>query len=292
MAKQKFIKLSNSLFVDADFEQPLTKLGLASIDAVFSFNSAKNLSKKNLASFRSRLEFQVDSPLLSEPVTVFMKRYDRPPIVFQIKNWLAAGNRKSCSEIEFQASQRLTESGINTPKTVACGTQWGAIFEKRSFLITEKIPKAESLERKLPACFNGRLTTENLRLRRVFFAQLADFIRKFHQTNFCHRDLYFSHIFDNQNGDFFLIDLARAFRPVFLKRRFLIKDIAQLHYSADARFFSNTDRLRFYKKYSGRDNLTNDDKVFINDVMNKAYKMAQHAQKHGRQAPFNNRKDL
>jgi hypothetical protein len=291
MTRQNFIKLSDSFFVDADFEQSFRKLGLTSIDAVFSFNSAKNLAKKNLASFRSRLEFQVDCPPLLKPVTVFMKRYHKPPIFFQIRNWLTTHNRKSCSSIEFEAAQKLTEAGINTPKTIACGTQWGTIFEKRSFFITEKIPNADAIERKLPACFDSRPTIANLRLRRIFSAQLANFIRKFHQTNFCHRDLYFSHIFYSDNGDFFLIDLARAFKPIFLKKRFRIKDIAQLHFSADGRYFTNTDRLRFYKKYSGREKLTNNDKIFIRNVINKAKKMAEHALRHCRQAPFNNRED-
>ena len=138
------------------------------------------------------------------------------------------------------------EAGINTPKTIAYGRQWGVLFEKRSFIITEKIPEAESLEKKLPDCFNSPATIEKLKMRRNFIARLAGFIKKFHETNYRHRDLYFSHIFCSDNGKFYLIDLARAFRPIFLHRRFQIKDVAQIYYSAPAQYFSNTDRLRFY----------------------------------------------
>jgi hypothetical protein len=80
--------------------------------------------------------------------------------------------------------------------------------------------------------------------------------------------------------------LARAFEPIFLSRRFLIKDIAQIHYSAPGRHFSKTDRLRFYLSYAGRDTLATQDKIFIRKVVNKARRMARHDKKHGREAPF------
>ena len=86
------------------------------------------------------------------------------------------------------------------PKTVAYGEQWGRLFEKRSFIITERIPAAESLEKKLPDCFNKPATAENLKLRRNFITQLAGFVKRFHETGYRHRDLYFSHIFYNANG--------------------------------------------------------------------------------------------
>ncbi len=160
------------------------------------------------------------------------------------------------------------------------------MFEERSFIITEKIPDAESLERKLPDCFNGPATTENLKLRRNFIVQSAAFIRKFHETNYRHRDLYFSHIFYSDSGEFYLIDLARVFGPVVLLRRFQIKDIAQVYYSAPGKHFSKTDRMRFYMAYAGQKRLTRKDKTFIRKVINKAERMARHDIRHGRPVPF------
>ena len=286
MAEEKFIKISKSFFVDADFELPFRKLGMTSIEAVFSFHTAKNLAKKNLASFRSRLQFEIHLPDSSEPMTLFMKRYDSPPIFIQMKNWLTAHCRKSCSSIELETAQKLTEAGIHTPKTVAYGTQWGTIFEKRSFIITQKIPNAEALERELPAYFQDRLPVENLRRRRDFIAQLARFIKRFHETDYRHRDLYFSHIFYDDAGRFFLIDLARAFKPAVLKRRYRVKDLAQVYYSAPGRYFSKTDRLRFYFGYIGRHRLNREDKAIIRRIIRKAKQMARHDIRHGRNVPF------
>jgi heptose I phosphotransferase len=154
--------------------------------------------------------------------------------------------------------------------------------------MTEKIPDAESLERKLPDCFGLSNTAENLKLRREFIHKLAQFTRKFHQTGLRHRDLYFSHIFHSRDGSFYLIDLQRVFKPVILARRFRIKDIAQLYYSAPGRHFSSTDRLRFYLSYSGKKTLDHSDKTFIRNVTKKTKQIARHDTRHGRAVPFEN----
>jgi heptosyltransferase-2 len=282
VAASQFLETPKLFFVDPDYKSAFSKLGLTSIDAVFSFNSGRNLTKDNLSKYRTRLQFEINSP----PATLFLKRYDAPPISVQFKNWLSARSRKSCAALNLEPTNELASAGISTPKIVSYGEQWGSWLEKRSFVITEKIPNAESLERKLPDCFNAPLTVENLKSRRNFITRLAAFIKKFHETEYRHRDLYFSHIFYADNGQFYLIDLARAFKPRIFAERFRLKDIAQVHYSASARYFSKTDRLRFYFTYTGRDKLTTADKLFINKVIAKATRIARHDIKHGRPVPF------
>jgi heptosyltransferase-2 len=286
LSQQEFIETSKSFFIDSNYKNAFSKSGLTSIEDIFSFDSANNLTKSNLARYRTRLQFEINSPSWPPSTTVFLKRYDRPPVLVQLGNWLSQHNRRSCAFCELEAVNKLTAAGINAPKVISYGEQWGTLFEKRSFIITEKIPDAESLERKLPSFFTGPATTENLKLRRNFIVQLAAFIKKFHETGYRHRDLYFSHIFYNDNGEFFLIDLARVFKPIVLRRRFQIKDIAQVYYSAPANHFSKTDRLRFYMEYTGQSKLTKKDKIFIRKVINKAERMARHDSKHGRLVPF------
>ncbi|MBN2591352.1 MAG: lipopolysaccharide heptosyltransferase II [Sedimentisphaerales bacterium] len=281
--RNHFIRISDSFFVDSDYKTSLSNKSLESIDDIFSFSSAKDLKKKNLASFRSRLEFQINSP---KATTLFLKRYDNPPVKIQLKNWLAGRGKKSLGFLEYETSEKLKDDGINTPKTVAYGDQWGTFFEKRSFFITEKIPNAEALERKLPDYFSGNSTPEKLKMRRDFITSLANFVKKFHKTDYRHRDLYLCHIFYNDKGEFYLIDLARAFMPLIFKKRFQIKDIAQLFYSAPGSIFSRTDRMRFYLNYIGRKKLSSDDKVFIHQVIKKVHQIARHDNKHGKQAPF------
>ncbi len=109
--------------------------------------------------------------------------------------------------------------------------------------------------------------------------ELAQFIKKFHGTGLRHRDLYFSHIFLDDLGRFYLIDLTRVFKPVLTSERYRVKDIAELNYSAPARYFSNTDRLRFYYTYSGCESLTDSDKSFIKKVLHKIRRIEHHEKK-------------
>ncbi len=269
-------------FVDPGYKAGLQKLGLTSIDAVFAFQAGKNLTKDNLAPYRSRIEFQIETPA----ATVFLKRYDQPPISAQLKNWLSAKKRISCAFAEDDAARQLAAMGVNTPRIVAWGQQLGGVFEKRSFAIIEKIQDGVSLERSLPGFFNGPETSENLRMRRRFIGRLAAFIRKFHDTGYRHRDLYLCHIFRTPDGQFYLIDLARAFKPILLGALYRIKDVAQMHYSAPAKHFSRTDRLRFLRAYLGREKLDNRDRTFARRIHNKAKRMARHDAKHGRAVPF------
>ncbi|NIT23692.1 MAG: hypothetical protein GTN53_14420, partial [Candidatus Aminicenantes bacterium] len=83
-----------------------------------------------------------------------MKRYDCPPVIVQLRNWLSHHNHRSEAFQEYDAAYKLTSMGINTPKVISYGEQRNAFFETRSFIITEKIPDAESLERKLPNYFD------------------------------------------------------------------------------------------------------------------------------------------
>lgn len=281
MKSQKFTEVSKSFFVDPDYKAGLGELGLSSIDTVFSFNSGINLDKSNLARYRTRIRFDIKSP----PATLFLKRYESPPALGQLRNWLTARRRISCALTDFVPTASLAAHGIPTPKVIAFGRQWGFVFEKRSFVVTEKIP-AESLERKLPSFFNAPSNPENLRARRDFIRRLACFVKTFHETGYRHRDLYFSHVFCGDTGTFYLIDLARTFKPLLLARRYRLKDIAQLYYSAPAEYFSKTDRLRFLLAYTANTKLNKKLKTFIMKIKNKAKRMARHDTKHGRNVPF------
>ena len=187
---------------------------------------------------------------------------------------------------ELEALAFLSDHGLGVPRPVACGQTWAHGRERRSFLVTEKIPNAHSLEQRLPPCFREPKSTRNLRQRRQFTRRLAQFIRRFHELGYRHRDLYLAHIFRDEQDRFFLIDLARAGRPLLLGHRLRVKDLAQVHYSMPARHFTRTDRLRFLLAYSGRKRLTRRDKWLVRLVVAKARRMARHTMRHGATAPF------
>ncbi len=276
---------SRDILVAEDFASALAALDLTSLDAFFLFEGGTDLAKGNIGAHRRRLQLEVTLSDGEEPTKLYLKRYDHPPCLPQLVHWLTHRQRVSLAQIEHETACHLAAEGIGTPHTAACGELWGALFEKRSFLMTRQVANAESLERKLPPYFNDPLTPSVRRQRRDFIQRLATFVKRFHETGYCHRDLYFSHIFCSTTGSFCLIDLARAFKPV-LRRRFKIKDLAQLHYSAPRDHFSRTDRLRFYLTYCGRNSLEPADRSLLAAVLKKAARMARHNRKHRVPVPY------
>jgi len=276
---------SPSFVVAEEFKEGLAGLGLVSLDAVFACDSGRDLVKHNIGRFRRRLQFEVAPVGSSQPVRVFLKRYERPPILQQVRNWLSHHRRRSFASAECEAIERLAASGISVPRIVAAGEEWGILFEQRSFLMTEEIQDSQALERRLPDCFGAETTVARLRARRDFIRRLGEFIGRFHRTGHRHRDLYLSHVFCSDAGAFCLIDLARASRPI-RQRRFQVKDLAQLHYSAPARHFSRTDRLRFCQAYLGHRKLATQDKALLRAVVRKTARMTRHNVKHGAVPPF------
>ena len=187
MNAKKSENIKESFFVDPDFKDALSRLGLNSIDDVFAFESGTNLAKPELAKHRSRFKIEINSPR----TTLFLKRYENPPPLTQIRNWINHGyRRETMSSFDLIPAEQLQHAGINTPKTIAAGHLWGKIFEKKSFIITEKIPNAESLEQALPNCFDKSAINENRKLRKDFINKLAEFVKKFHSTGYRHKDLY------------------------------------------------------------------------------------------------------
>ena len=284
MTEQSFIEISQSFFIDSNYVEAFKKLGLTSFDALFSFDSGRDPGGSSLPEHRSRLEFKISDP----EKTLYLKRYNHPDAVTQIKNWFWHNSRKSMMSFDLDPTKDLAQAGIKTPKTVSYGEQWGIFFEKRSFIISEELPNAEPLEQKLPDCFKDISKTENLRQKRTFIGQLGQFAKKFHATGYRHRDFYLAHIFYSDDGTFYLIDLQRAFKPRILAKRFRIKDISQLYYSAPGSAFSKTDRLRFYKSYAGKESLDRRDKALIRKVVKKANCIAKRETKYGRLVPFTN----
>lgn len=280
MEEQKFKEVSEGLFVNERCLGVFRDAGLDSMEGVFSYSAGDELVKENIGKYRSRTMFDIEGR------TYFLKRYDNVPRSRQLANWIDHREKKSTSSFDRGPADIFKKAGINTPKVAAFGAEWENGFEKRSFIITERIENADSLERKLPDCFGGAVPAENHKKRCEFINTLADFARRFHDSGLRHRDFYLAHIFLSGNDRLYLIDLQRVFRPMVLSGRYRVKDIAQLHYSSPGDVISCADRLRFLKRYFGREKLTPGDRRFIRRVKAKAWRMADHDIKHGRAVPF------
>ncbi len=274
-------EVSPGFFADRAFISALTAMGLTTLDSVFAFDKASAVGPTKIASHRSRTCFRLepDGPM------VYLKRYHRTPIAQQLRNWLDQRRRCCTSIYDGHRTEELDAAGVFVPQTIAYGYEWDGLFEKRSFIMIQEIPDAVSLEERLPV-YMADYSHAAARQRKAFIAQVADFVRRFHDTGCRHRDLYLCHLFLDKTNALHLIDLHRIFKPLLLSGRFRMKDIAQLYYSSPGSVISRADRLRFYRCYRQKKKLTLWDKYFIRQVKRKARKIAVRDRKRGRPAPF------
>ncbi|NLH16707.1 MAG: hypothetical protein GX455_09015 [Phycisphaerae bacterium] len=280
MTQGRFERLGEGVYVDPGYAESFRSLGLTTVEEMFRFEGGVRLNKDNLSPDRSRLRFEIPAPA----ATLFLKRYNRTPVLRQIRNWMESGRRVSTADRDRMPGEILATAGIATPQVVAFGAEWGRVFEQRSFVVTRMLEGAEALERRMPQAWNPR--GGSAAERRAFVEKLADFVRRFHATGYCHRDLYLAHVFCDAAERLYMIDLQRAFQPRWCRWRWRIKDLAELHYSAPGEVVSCSDRIRFFLRYVGRKRLTRLDRWRIARIRARAWRMADHDFRHGREAPF------
>ncbi len=277
-----YLQLSPDVFVHPAYAEALKQMHLDTLDAIFAFEGGTALVKKELTHWRSRTEFIIGNP----PQRCFLKRYIHPPRMTQLRNWLAHGRKALTAMYDYLPCRPLEQADVGTYQTIAHGGRWRGLFEDRSFVILLEIPKAQSLEKQLPDCLTRSPLESSQTERTAFIHSLADFVRRFHQTGYCHRDLYLCHIFYSAANGFSLIDLQRAFHPRLCRRRWILKDLTQLYYSSPGDVISRSDRLRFYLRYCQKERLMSSDRRFIRQLKRKAWRMADREIRRGKEVPF------
>ncbi len=139
----------------------------------------------------------------------FLKKY------FSIPFW-----QKNEALNEWEAAQRLLKARIKVPTPVALGIRQRGI-KKEAFTLFLKAPgvRLEDLLGETPI------------LLKKLVPLLGAFSARFHKLGFTHQDFYLCHIFWDGN-DFILIDLQRLRWRQRPPLAWLVKDIAELFYSA------------------------------------------------------------
>ena len=172
---------------------------------------------------------------------------------------------------EFLAIEAFHQSGIPTVTAIAAGRRAAGFLRTESFLVTLGLEGCTKLEdvlaRPLP-----REEKEGL------ISKAAQLVKKMHAAGFNHRDLYLCHILCDAGGDLSIVDLHRVQRRSCVPRRWLVKDLAALNYSAPPRV-SRADRLRFMKEYLGAGRLGRFEKDLLRSVLKKSRSMGEHNRK-------------
>ena len=167
----------------------------------------------------------------------------------------------------------LKRAGIDSMRVVAYGEQVvGGVTE--SFFMTEELAGYRPLDdfirwRFMPAAERTRFDHD---LESLAFA-IADVARRFHAVGFNHRDFYCCHFFvqevDAEGFAIRLIDLQRVEKRRWLRRRWIVKDLAQLAYSAPRERVTRTMRMAFIKRYLGVKRLGPAEKKLIRRVLRR-----------------------
>ena len=206
-----------------------------------------------------------------------------------IKNLLQGRLPVISARNEWQAVQALKQAGIDTMTLAAYGERGLNPARRESFVITDDLTDTMSLEY---VGVQWQKTPPSLQSKRLLIEKLATISRKMHAAGINHRDYYLCHfLLDaafaehnviSESTRLFLIDLHRAQIRHKVPKRWLIKDLASLHFSAHAVTLSQCDVLRFIRAYSGvslRDTLKRD-KRFWHAVLNRSNHLLRKWQKH------------
>lgn len=264
------------LWVHPEYQGLLAENNLCDFDALLRTSGERQLSKRGLAKWRERLALTLSSPTGKQ--RFFLKRYSCPPLGQRLKALLT--NTPVTAKAERHWVATVVRLGIEAPMPVAYGIRRTAWRDVNSLLLTAALP-GESLERWLPARANQLDRPARLRLCDL----LAEMTAKLHNAGLVHRDLYLSHIFVDCQSDgacrLFLLDLQRVLQPRWRLRRWVVKDLASLNYSAPRSVVTQADRMRWLKRYLGKKKLSTVDRALIRAIVRKTGRIARHSIKHG-----------
>lgn len=154
---------------------------------------------------------------------------------------------------EYLAIQALTDVGIETMAVEAFGEAGFNPAKRHSFIVTEELYNTVSLE---DYCQHWLKKPPPYRDKRLLIEKLARVSRVMHGAGINHRDYYICHFHLDVDTltvgqpRCYLIDLHRAQRRSVTPKRWLIKDLAGLYYSAMDAGLTRRDLLRFVAVYS------------------------------------------
>lgn len=255
------------LVVNRDFAAALRAHRLDTFDALWNHTGgtiAKNLLKE-------RTTTRLALPCEGKEQVFFLKRHTRPPFKEYVKpllrlTWPILGARN-----EWNAILKFHEAGIPTMTPAALGESGG-----RSLLLTAAIEGCRKLSQ---MTLDRRIDAPHSASTRPVIHAVARAARTMHAHGLHHQDFYLGHLMVPEAGEpdpLYVIDLGRVRHAARLSQRWVVKDLAQLNYSAkDA---TRSERLRFVREYLGRP-LTEADRPLLRRIARKSERIARHSQK-------------
>jgi heptose I phosphotransferase len=250
--------MAEIFWIHRDWGAALRDAGFASFPDFFS-------SGKTVRARKGKENVVADLAVGGRKVPVFLKRHGasrRPP---GIREW---ENLKALSAL-----------GVAVPEALAAGSG-----RQGSFLMTKGIEGGVPLDDFLSERFRFPVARKDLPLKRRLLRDAASLARTLHEAGLCHRDLYLCHLLVAPREDhrLVLIDLQRVGAAFPFRSRWIVKDLAALHYSAPPSAVSRTDRFRFLKAYLGIPRLDGNARRLARKIERKARRIRRHEDRKSR----------
>ncbi len=209
---------------------------------------------------------------LSDSRGMFLKKH-------RIRTWhgrFTVKPGKTAGSVEARNVGRLAARGVDVMRLVAYGEKLHADGTLESFVISEElqgyVPLEQFVRERFPPRELHRTTSSDGDMRELI-RRVAATVRRFHEAGFNHRDLYCCHLFVREPSpgrfDIRLIDLQRVQHRSRFRRRWLVKDLAQLAWSAPRERIKCTHKLAFMRHYLGVEKLRPVDKRLIRRILAK-----------------------
>lgn len=154
---------------------------------------------------------------------------------------------------EYNAIRKLEALQLDTMTPVGFGCYGINPATQQSFLITRELTDVISLE---DYCRNWTLNPPAIEIKHTLIRRIATIAKTLHENGVNHRDFYLCHfLLDTKTDDLatapiYLIDLHRAQIRNKVPRRWLIKDLGALWYSALDIGLSAADIELFVETYN------------------------------------------
>ena len=186
-----------------------------------------------------------------------------------VKRYTHHWQDRSPARREHEVLEALGRAGLRVPRPLGYLERDG-----RSVVAMERIESEGTLREVLGEAAPGEL--------QELLSRLLELVLALHQGGWHHRDLYLHHVLLNGDGELVLIDLGRARRPRWVRRRWFAKDLAALLLWTPAQVVPAL-RLRFLARYMDRMEIDGRQarRRFARDVLRRRARMAKHRPRHG-----------
>ena len=187
---------------------------------------------------------------------------------------------------EYRAVNALKKIGVDTMSVAAYASRGYNPAAIESLIVTDDLVGTVSLE---DYCAHWAERPPPFSIRLKLLLKLADSSKRMHEAGINHRDFYICHFHLDESSltqaspRCHLIDLHRAQMRRRTPRRWLVKDLAGLYFSAMDCGLSRRDLLRFISRYSpgGLRQALGNDAALWRDVERRALNL--YRREHGRE---------